>query len=202
MTLEKMTLAEFVEKINKQTEISVENFGPDEEAKRLADIFVENKNKDINELAEKIDNEILYINKLVEKINNKILYVKIVQNLNKNNQYKFLQEENLFAEVDVFSPYINSEKKELNQKWHILISCLAVLDISSFDENCKNRFPNYNNYNIGKITGIELEKGLSIKHDKEVNKRRVKYYSSNGMLDFIRKALESENKRQHDELVN
>lgn len=61
-----MTLVDFVSRINEQTEISVEKFGPDKEAKSLAETFEKNKNEDISLLESKIDdkssdNEILYI---------------------------------------------------------------------------------------------------------------------------------------------
>jgi len=156
-----MTLVDFVSRINEQTEISVEKFGPDKEAKSLAETFEKNKNEDISLLESKIDDK---------SSDNEILYIEIAKNVIQNKQYRFLQEENLFANVDAFSPYINSEKKELNQKWHILISCLAVLDISSFGDNCKND-NRFSNYDIGKITGIDLKKWLSISHEKKVKKK-------------------------------
>lgn len=174
-----MTLEKFVDVINKQEEFEVDKVGPDKEARDLADVFLEYKDKTDEELS------IIIYDKASK--DNDIACAKIILNTkNKKNsgKYGYLQGDNLFAEVDIFKPYIDKDCKVLNQKWHVLISLLAFLDLSSFDEECK-KDKKFNPYNIGKIIEIKFEnKNLYVNGE-----RKNKKYSSDGMTGFIQEAI-------------
>lgn len=160
-----MTLKEFVTLINRQEEIAVLKQGKDCDAKKLADIFENSCNTDTSD--------------------NELLCSKIKKNINENKgMYKFYQENLCIANADKLTPYIGNER-ELNQKWHVLIGLLAVLDTASFEEECKND-ERLKAYRIGKINDIYLEnEKLHIRAEK------TKCYSSFGMIEFIEKALKS-----------
>lgn len=133
--------------------------------KKLADIFENSCNTDTS--------------------GNELLCSKIKKNINENKgMYKFYQENLCIANADKLTPYIGNER-ELNQKWHVLIGLLAVLDTASFEEECKND-ERLKACRIGKINDIYLEnEKLHIRAEK------TKCYSSFGMIEFIEKALNS-----------
>ena len=180
----KMELKDFVEIINNQEEFKVDKVGPDDKAKALADVFLNSKDKKEEELNCIIQNN--------DSTDNDIACAKIILNAKDNNgKYKYIQEDDLFAEVKIFEPYIDNKDRVLNQKWHVLISCLAFLDVSSFDEKCKED-GRFTDYNIGKITKIEFEnEKLRIYHEKEAKGKKVKSYSSLGMTGAIKKAVDN-----------
>ncbi|MDD3337617.1 MAG: hypothetical protein PHS82_02030 [Lachnospiraceae bacterium] len=79
-------------------------------------------------------------------------------NEDEDNYYTFLQDENVVAKVNVFKPfeYINGEKI-FSQKWHTLISWLALLDAEYLDEFCKP----FNSYNRNEITEVVVNKTVT-----------------------------------------
>lgn len=83
-------------------------------------------------------------------------YQKLKKYIDKEGNYKFLQNESIVAKIDAQEPYI--ENSILNQKWHVLIALLAFLDIASFEEDCKN-CKVLEKWNIGKIKEIRIERG-------------------------------------------
>lgn len=183
----KMTLKEFVGIINEQEAFEVDKTGKDDEAKKLADVFLKNNDKTDEELNSIIRDE--------ASTDNDIVCAKIILNAKNNNwKYKYMQEEDdLFADVCIFKPYLDPDCKVLNQKWHVLISFLAFLDIASFDEDCI-KDDKFNNYKIGKIKEIKLEnENLKIDHEKKVNNRLFKSYGSTGMIGFIKEAMDKSN---------
>ncbi len=169
-----MKLKEFVEIINKQEEFSVKNVGPDNAAKEFANAFIENRDKTDEEL------ERIIMNKDITN-ENIIMSAKIILNSRKNNgKYKYNQTDDLYADVDVCKPYLDG--KILNQKWHVLISLLAYVDLASCDEDCKESY-----YNFGEIKEIkEIRPTLKIEFEKT-----TKSYKSTGMNEFINKAIEN-----------
>ena len=90
------------------------------------------------------------------------------------DKYIFMQDKNIIAEINGFEPY---EDGIFSQKWHLLISLLALLDTANFDVNYK--LPN--TFSVkGKINNIEVDKEKNIfrikwiKNEKSYN---TPYYS-------------------------
>lgn len=171
----KVSLEEFVRICNKCNFELLKEGTPkqDEKAKNLAKVFEGYK-------ANKAEPE------------NDTFYRKIRQKIDKNNYYKFLQEDELYAEIDALEPYIylrETNKKILNQKWHVLIAWLAFLDMASFDEECDS----LKKWDKGKIEYIEIKKDAvkiqSIKNGKQLISRP---YTSKYMCEWIWKAIESD----------
>ena len=99
-----------------------------------------------------------------------------------NNQYHFLQSENVVAQINVFEPFIG---KIFNQKWHVLISLLALLDTANYDSNY-NLPIKYNVKNIAKILIDEEKLYMKIVDDNGKCKQR---YPSRLMMKWILEAI-------------
>ena len=57
------------------------------------------------------------------------------------NRYVFYQDPTIEFKFDLFNPYISPEKRDYSQKWHIMVSLLALLDVANHDKNfTKNTF--------------------------------------------------------------
>lgn len=104
------------------------------------------------------------------------------------DKYIFMQDKNIIAEINVFEPY---EDGIFSQKWHVLISLLALLDTVNFDVNYK--LPN--TFSVkGKINNIEVDKEKnifrikSIKNGKSYN---TPYYSKS-MKQWIFRTTDNE----------
>ena len=139
-------------------------------------------------------NQLVYFGKYASKKNkaeleNDTFYRRIRQKIDGNNYYKFLQEDELYAEIDALEPYIylgETNKKILNQKWHVLIAWLAFLDMASFDEECDS----LKKWDKGKIEYIEIKKtAVYVKQSKKIRKTR---YPSKYMCEWIWKAIEND----------
>lgn len=99
-----------------------------------------------------------------------------------NNQYHFLQSENVVAQINVFEPFIG---RIFNQKWHVLISLLALLDTANYDSNY-NVPIKYNVKNIAKILIDEEKLYMEIVDDNGKCKKR---YPSKLMMEWILEAI-------------
>lgn len=99
-----------------------------------------------------------------------------------NNQYNFLQSENVVAQVNVFEPFIG---KIFNQKWHVLISLLALLDTANYDSNYDVSIK-YNVKNIAKILIDEESLFMKIEDD---NGKCTRRYTSKLMMEWILEAI-------------
>lgn len=168
----KLSLSEFISICNKCNFKLLKEGTPkqDEKAKNLAKVFAGYK-------ANKAELE------------NDTFYRRIRQKIDGNNYYKFLQEDELYAEIDALEPYIylgETNKKILNQKWHVLIAWLAFLDMASFDEECDS----LKKWDKGKIEYIEIKKtAVYVKQSKKIRKTR---YPSKYMCEWIWKAIEND----------
>ena len=176
-----MNLECFVRMINQMEDFGDGAYWRDKGARALADVFEKYRDKKIEDAEQECQtaDERLYIaiRKNVEK------------NDEKNGRYSYLQAEGLTAEVDALYPYLD-DKKVLNQKWHVLISMLAVLDVASYGETLKNE-KELSNFRIGAIKKIHFTgKTLSIEHEEKINGRSRKTYRSKGMIEFIKKAVQ------------
>ena len=174
-----MTLESFIECINETEGFNLGNSASDKDANDLAKAFENNMNKS--------DEELRKIICCSNSTDNDILSAKIILNTKENekNKYQYIQNKKMISNIELFKPYIDDDKKKLNQKWHVLISLLAVLDICSFDETLKE-CSKVKKYNIGKIEEITLDKKIL-----RISARTVKTYKSAGMIEFINQAINS-----------
>lgn len=169
-----MNLECFVRMINQMEDFGDGAYWRDKGARALANVFDEYRGKSIEEA----------------KTENERLYEEIRKNVDEKGRYGYLQVKGLTAEVDAFRPYLDDEGIELNQKWHVLISMLAVLDVASYGETLKNE-KELSNFRIGAIKKIHFTgKTLSIEHEEKINGRSRKTYRSKGMIEFIKKAVQ------------
>ena len=90
-------------------------------------------------------------------------------------------DKNLFIDINNLSPYFETNGvRILNQKWHVLISMLAVYDIASFDDEIINN-DDLKKYNIGKIKEIHInEKSIKIEGE-----RQTKILKSKMMIKWL-----------------
>lgn len=151
----KMELKEFIDMVK---EFDNDNYGiessKNDGAAALAKLMNDLKDKDENERQEylkdvKDEASRFFINYLIEK--------------DYENKYEFLQDKTVYFEYELFNPYINPENKEYSQKWHVLVSLLALLDVANHDENYKGK-----EYGVkGDIEYIDFdEKKITIKGTK------------------------------------
>lgn len=135
-----MSLEEFVDSCNNYKKPFLEDNVGDSEAKKLADVFTGSCTPCTNK----------------GSLENICFYQKLKKYIDKEGNYKFLQNESIVAKIDAKEPYL--ENSILNQKWHVLVALLAFLDIASFEEDCKN-CKVLEQWNIGKIKEIRIERG-------------------------------------------
>ncbi len=148
----------------------------DIEAKKLADVFTGSCTPCTNK----------------GSLENICFYQKLKKYIDKEGNYKFLQNESIVAKIDAKEPYL--ENSILNQKWHALIATLAFLDIASFEKGCKD-CDVMRIWNIGEISEIQIEKtGNEIKPIKTtvIGKKKTKYYTSVLMNKWILAAIENQ----------
>lgn len=181
-----MTLESFIKRINEMDKLYVGRTGPDKDAKKLANAFINNRDKSEAELKK------ILINK--RSIDNDILSAKIILNARKNNeniyQYKYIQNKNLIANVDIFKPYV-VDNTTLNQKWHVLISLLAVYDICLCDK--LKEYEKVKAFCLGNIEDISVyDNFLKIKFKSEDGNASYKIFRSIGMINFIKEAIPEE----------
>lgn len=169
-----MSLEEFVDTCNNYKKPFLEDNGGDQKAKELADVFMgscPHENKE-----------------------NSCFYIKLNKYINEKGHYRFQQNNRIVPDINAKQPYLDKDKKILDQKWHVLIALLAFLDIASFEEDCKDcnvmRI-----WNIGEISEIQIEKtGNEMKPIKTtvIGKKKSKYYTSVLMNKWILAAIENQ----------
>ena len=91
------------------------------------------------------------------------------------NEYVFLQNADVHAEFNLFDPFVDG-KKIINQKWHVLISLLALLDTQQFV--------------IETIIFDDEKKRTKLVYNDGTDSR---WYTSKGMNDWIAHAVEASN---------
>lgn len=177
-----MTLESFIKRINEMDKHYEGKTGPDKDAKKLANAFINNRYKSDAELKK------ILINK--RSTDNDILSAKIILNARKNNdQYKYIQNKDLIANVDISKPY--GDNKTLNQKWHVLISLLAVYDICLCDKLKEHE--KVKAFCLGNIEDISVyDNILKIKFKSEDGNDSYKNFRSVGMINFIKEAIPEE----------
>lgn len=167
-----MILEEFV-KICLSSDLKLETVtgGRDSVARSLADDIIVLK-----------EDETYPVNKLKDK-DSIVIYNALKKAYEKDKRYTFEQNKEVFVNIDYSKPYLDDDHKILDQKWHTLISFLAVLDILHY----KNR---------GKITDIKYD------YDKE--KTTVTFekmgeitYPSQLMNEWIGKSIEAAGKKEN-----
>ena len=126
-----MKLKEFIDMIK---EFEDDNYdivsSKDDEAAKLAKLMNDLKDKNKIERQEylkdvKDEASSFFINYLIEK-----KYEK---------KYVFLQDKTVNFEYELFNPYINPDKKEYSQKWHVMVSLLALLDVVNHAKGYKGK---------------------------------------------------------------
>lgn len=151
-----------------------EDKGFDEEAKKLADVFMgscPHENKE-----------------------NSCFYIKLNKYIDEKGYYRFQQNNNVVAKVDARKPYLNPKNKILNQKWHVLIALLAFYDITSFEEECKE-CDVMRKWNVGEIREIQIKKSddeIRPIKTKVIGKKGERNYPSKLMNKWIRAAIENQ----------
>lgn len=170
-----MSLKEFVDTCNNYKKSFLEDNGGDPKAKELADVFTGSCTPCTNK----------------GSLENICFYQKLKKYINKEGNYKFLQNESIVAKIDAKEPYL--ENSILNQKWHVLIALLAFLDIASFEEDCKDcnvmRI-----WSIGEISEIQIKKTGNEKkpiETKVIGSKKEKGYTSVLMNKWILAAIEN-----------
>lgn len=129
-----MNLKNFVDLVEK---FDNNNYGvgssKNDSASDLAKIMYELKDKNFEEKKknlEKIKDESsrYFINNLIErKLENKYIFLQKSSELQGDDAITFT--------FDLFNPFLNVESAEYSQKWHVLVSLLALLDVTNHDEN-------------------------------------------------------------------
>lgn len=104
-----------------------------------------------------------------------------------SSHYKFNQNEKIIAEINVFEPF--TKEGILDQKWHVLISLLALLDTAYFDNN----YVGTKNFGVkGGIESIQVDseiKKICISWTDAKNKIRTTSYPSELMNEWILEAI-------------
>lgn len=177
-----LSLKEFVSICNECDLELLKDEGNDTDARKLADIF--EKNKENQEIEEAVDES-----------GDTIFYRKVRSRIDNKNRYKFLQESDLYAEVDALEPYIylrKENKKILNQKWHVLIAWLAFCDTVSFDEECNQKNNEFKEcWKKGKIDQIIIQRyAIKIQSSKNGKTLISHPYTSKYMCEWVWKAIE------------
>ena len=116
-------------------------------------------------------------------INDLYFYNSLVERKEKlKGCYCFLQDNSVIAQIDPFEPFYDKEYKLLNQKWHVLISVLAYLDIANSD--CEYALKMDEKYKIGKIDRIEFNY-----QDRKIkihgSRKATRWYVSKLMNEWI-----------------
>ena len=143
----KMTLREFVEKFNNCTDLS--------------EVVTKRGKADAEDLAE--DFKRLNKKEELQKVlaDNREFYFYLLRHCKDGKSYTFLQtdeEGEITANVNVFNPYSDED----GQKWHIMISVLALLDAAKYDEEFRlhMKYIDEKNLNIWQsvnIADIEID---------------------------------------------
>ena len=151
-----------------------ENKSLDKKAKELADVFMgscPHENKE-----------------------NSCFYIKLNKYIDEKGYYRFQQNNRIVPNISAKQPYLDKDKKILDQKWHVLIALLAFLDIASFEEDCKDcnvmRI-----WNIGEISEIQIKKTGNEKkpiETKVIGSKKEKGYTSVLMNKWILAAIENQ----------
>lgn len=150
-----MELKEFIDMVK---EFDNDNYGigssKNDGAAALARLMNDLKDKKIDEKKEYLKN--------VKDVASHDFINYLVEN-DYDKGYVFLQDKTVKFEYELFNPYINPENKEYSQKWHVLVSLLALLDVANHDENYKGK-----EYGVkGDIEYIDFdEKKITIKGTK------------------------------------
>lgn len=176
--MKEYTLEKFVELCNKCNYQVEENPSKNDKAFELGKDFrnlydCEKRGKNIDDIdVNKEDNRVFFKCLLKRRDSNGKLI---------NSQYNFLQSENVVAQVNVFEPFIG---EIFNQKWHVLISLLALLDTANYDSNYDASIK-YNVKNIAKILIDEESLYMKIKDDNG----KCTQYPSKLMMEWILEAI-------------
>ncbi len=102
-------------------------------------------------------------------------FYEYLKMLNLSDRYIF-KEDKLVAKVDIFSPFVNKEKKIVSQKWHLLVALYAYLDFV----NNQNDYKESSVYKGGNINWEEQY--ITGEKLKESNRDLIKSKKSNWYL--------------------
>lgn len=142
-----MSLKEFVELCNNLENVNFLPSSKNDKAAELAATICEFKGLDIEERKEKL--KIIKIDDAENKA-----FIECLIERGMQDEYIFLQDTEIKAKINPFDPYIDNACTNYSQKWHILISLLAMLDTASMDEKYKKK--NLSPFKVnGKINKIE-----------------------------------------------
>ena len=127
----KMKLKEFIDMIK---EFEDDNYdivsSKNDEAAKLAKLMNDLKDKSKKERQE-------YLKDVKDKASSFFINYLIERDYEK--KYVFLQDETVDFEYELFNPYINPDKKEYSQKWHVMVSLLALLDVVNHAKEYKGK---------------------------------------------------------------
>lgn len=178
----KFSLEEFVNKCNNCT-YQIYNSLCDDSKKLAFDFNTISEWEKIYGSIENVAEPKALINRLYDAKNNLSFY-KCLKIRNVKDEYVFLWNKDVVAKLNVWEPLAG--KNILSQKWHILISVLALLDTAANDNN----FVKFGgNCRYGQIKKMNF---ISFNHNE---KNYLKFddkrqrYSSSPMKDWIQKAL-------------
>ncbi len=110
------------------------------------------------------------------KPDNREFYCYLLRHCKDYGSYTFLEKDEngdeIVANIDVFEPYENGKKEKINQKWHVMISLLALLDAAKNDKelNKMDMFKSYSKKDFSKFSIIEEDDG----------KKRLQLQKGNG----------------------